>query len=81
MILYFEFEGRRRKAEVVWPKQGGSITVYLTDKELVRRLPPDLLFDVVAGNKVSYIIESPDNKRLLELQQVLARRLQEFVNK
>jgi hypothetical protein len=81
MILYFEFEGRRRKAEVTWPKTGSDILVYLSDKELVRKFPPDLLFEIAGGNKVTYIIESTENKRLLELQRVLGRRLQEFVNR
>jgi hypothetical protein len=81
MLLYFEFEERRVKADVTWPKDKGSITVHVTDAELARDLPTDLLFDVQAGNKVSYTIEDKDDKRLIELQNVISRRLQEFVNK
>ncbi|HEX8357997.1 MAG TPA: hypothetical protein VF610_11315 [Segetibacter sp.] len=81
MNLYFEFEGRRRRAEVTWPKNGGDIVVMLTDAEMVKKFPPDLLFEIVAGNKVNYIIESSGNRRLSELQQVLGKRLQELVNR
>jgi hypothetical protein len=81
MLLYFEFEHRRVKADVTWPKDKSSITVHVTDAELARDLPTDLLFDVRAGNRVSYTIEDRDDKRLIELQDVLSKRLQEFVNK
>jgi hypothetical protein len=81
MLLYFEFDDKRVKADVTWPKDKGPITVHLTDAELTRDLPSDLLFDVEAGNKVSYTIEDRDDKRLIELQDVISRRLQEFVNK
>jgi len=81
MLLYFEFEERRVKADVTWPKGKGSISVHVTDPDLARDLPTDLLFDVGANNKVHYTIEDRDNKRLIELQDVIARRLQEFVNK
>ncbi len=67
MLLYFEFEEKRRKAEVNWPRDKGSISVELTDSELVRKLPSDLIFDINGRNKVSYTIENPDNKRLLQL--------------
>lgn len=81
MLLYFEFEERRVKAEVTWPKNKGTITVHLTDKNLTDQFPPDLLFDIAPANKVSYTIEDRDDKRLIELQNVISRRLQEFVNK
>jgi hypothetical protein len=81
MLLYFEFEHRRVKADVTWPKDKGPITVHVTDAELARDLPTDLLFDVTRGNRVSYTIEDKDDKRLIELQNVISRRLQEFVNK
>jgi hypothetical protein len=81
MLLYFEFEERRVKAEVTWPKNRGTITVHIIDRQIVEELPPDLLFDVDEGNKVGYTIESPDDKRLIELQSVIARRLQELVSK
>jgi hypothetical protein len=80
MILYFEFEDRRVKADVKWPKDDESIAVHITDKQLANALPPDLLFDVEAS-RVIFTIEDPANKRLIELQSVIARRLQEFVNK
>jgi hypothetical protein len=81
MLLYFEFEGRRTNAEVTWPKDGDPVVVHLTDKKLTRDLPGDLYFDIEAGNKINYILEDRDNKRLSELQNVIARRLQEFVTK
>ncbi len=81
MLLYLEFEERRLKAEVTWPKNGGTITVHITDRELVNELPPDLLFDIEPGNKVAYTIEDSNDKRLIELQNVISRRLQELVNK
>lgn len=80
MNLYFEFEGRRRKAEVTWPVKGGNIVVNLTDLEMVKRFPPDLIFELSAQNKVTYILESQDNKKLIELQNVLGKKLQELVN-
>ncbi len=81
MLLYFEFDERRVKAEVTWPKHGRTITVHITDKQLTSEMPPDLLFEIEQGNKVSYTIESSDEKRLIELQKVISRRLQELVNK
>jgi hypothetical protein len=81
MLLYFEFDQRRAKAEVTWPKQGGTIIVHLTDARMVKEFPADLYFEVDKKNKVVFTIESRDNKKLIELQNVLAKRLQEFVNK
>jgi hypothetical protein len=81
MILYFEFDDRRIKADVTWPRGRGPISVHITDARLTEEMPPDLLFDIATGNKVSYTIESPDDKRLIALQNVIGRRLQEFVNK
>lgn len=81
MILYFEFEDRRAKADVLWPKDDEPIAVHLTDPHLRKELPTDLLFEVGDSRKVVFTIESPDDKRLIELQTVIARRLQEFVNK
>jgi len=80
MTLYFEFEDRRRKAEVSWPSGKGSINVQLTDKELATKLPGDFIFDLNARHKVSYTVENPDNKRLVQLQNVISKRLQEFAN-
>lgn len=81
-MIYFEFEEERRKAEVSWPGNtgGGSISVELSDSELAKKLPSDFIFDINKRNKVSYTIENPDNKRLVQLQKVICRRLQEFAN-
>jgi hypothetical protein len=81
MLLYFEFEEKRRKADVTWPKTQGNIVVHVADKELAKDLPTDLYFEVEEGRKVVYTIEDVANKRLVELQNVISRRLQEFVNK
>lgn len=81
MMLYFEFEEQRRKADVIWPKNKGSIIVHVTDKELAKDLPTDLYFEVDGRNKVVFTIEDAANKRLLELQNVITRRLQELVNR
>lgn len=80
MILYFEFEDKRRKAEVTWPKDGDNIVVQVTDRELNGKLPPDLYFDVDKKNKIRYTIENPDEKRLIQLQSVIGKRLQELIN-
>lgn len=69
MTLYFEFEEQRRKAEVNWPHDKGSINVELTDPELAKKLPADLIFDINGRNRVSYTIENQDNKRLIQLQK------------
>lgn len=80
MTLYFDFEGQRRTAEVTWPENSGNIEVTLTDKELLKKLPADLIFDMNRRNKVSFIEENPDYKRLIQLQKIISRRLQEFAN-
>ncbi len=79
MILYYEFENRRMNAEVNWPKDADIIQVQLTDKRLTRDLPGDLLFDV-RGSKIFFTIEDPKNKRLIELQRIISKRLQEIGN-
>lgn len=79
MILYFEFEEKRRKAEVTWPKYDENITVYINDAEIAKDLPTDLFFELENGNKITYTIENPENKRLLELQTAIRRKLQETV--
>lgn len=81
MLLYFEFDDRRVKAEVAWPKKSGTITVHITDPRLAREMPTDFFYEVERGNKVVFTIENPDDKRQIELQSVIAKRLQEFVNK
>jgi hypothetical protein len=80
MLLYFEFEDRRSHAEVTWPKNGDPIVVHLSDKRITKDMPGDLYFDV-RSNKVTYTLEDSHNKRLTELQSILARRLQEFVTR
>ena len=80
MTLYYDFEGKRMNAEVYWPKNESTIQVQLTDNRLTRDLPDDLLFDINRINKISYMVENPANRRLTELQKVLAKRLQEFAN-
>ena len=81
MTLYFEFEGQRRKAEVNWPQGRGTIQVELTDYELTSKFPVDLIFDMNGRNRVSFTIENPDNKRMIQLQKIICKRLQEFANK
>lgn len=81
MILYFEFEDRPVQAEVLWPKNGEDIEVHLTDSQLLSHFPADHFFEIKRGNQVSYTIENPTNKRLIDLQIVISRKLQEFVNK
>jgi hypothetical protein len=48
---------------------------------MVKEFPTDLNFEIKGSRKVSYILEDKDNKRLTELQDVIGRRLQEFVTK
>ncbi len=81
MLLYFEFEEKRRKADVTWPKNKENIIVHITDRELAKELPADLFYEIEKGNKVVYVVEDSGNKRLTELQSVIGRRLQEFVTK
>lgn len=81
MTIYFDFEEQRRMAEVTWPENEGSIQVTLTDDELIKKLPADLIYDINGRRKVTFIEENPDNKRLIRLQKVIGRKLQEFVNK
>ncbi|WP_018612226.1 hypothetical protein [Segetibacter koreensis] len=80
MTIYFDFEEQRRTAEVTWPKNGGSIYVTVTDKELTQKLPPDLIFDINRKNKISFVEEDPHFKRLIQLQTIIKRRLQELAN-
>lgn len=78
MLIYFDFEGIRMNADVDWPEDATSITVNLTDPRLVREFPPDLLYDLNNGTRVTYYAENPRNRRLVELQKVIAKRLQEI---
>jgi 5'-deoxynucleotidase YfbR-like HD superfamily hydrolase len=79
MLIYFEFEEKRRKANVNWHKNGRDAVVHITDLELAKDLPTDLNYEIEDDNKIVFTIEDRDNKRLLELQNVLKRRLQELV--
>lgn len=81
MLLYFEFEEKRRKADVEWSKNRENIVVHVNDKELAKDLPTDLYYEVRNGNKVVFTIEDSSNERLSELQNVIGRRLQELENK
>ncbi|MCW3080202.1 hypothetical protein [Segetibacter sp.] len=81
MLLYFEFEDKRRKADVEWPRNKGNIVVHINDREIAAHLPTDLYYEVEDGNKVVFTIEDSSNKRLSALQSVLGKRLQELVNK
>ncbi|MDB5193669.1 MAG: hypothetical protein JWQ96_3232 [Segetibacter sp.] len=81
MNLYFEFEERRVTAAVDWPEDRDTIVVHVTDAVIARDLPTDLFFEIERGNKVTFVIEDLDNKRLIDLQKVISRRLQEFANK
>jgi hypothetical protein len=81
MLLYFEYEEKRRKADVVWPKTDGNIAVHIADSDLAREFPTDLSFELERGNKVVFTAEDASNKRLLELQNIIGRRLQELVRR
>jgi hypothetical protein len=81
MLLYFEFEDKRRRAEVTWPKADESIVAHILEKELVAEFPADLYYRFDDCNKVVFDVEDRDNERLLDLQNVIRRRLQEFANK
>jgi len=81
MLLYFEYEEKRRKADVAWPKNDGNIVVHLADKDLAQDFPTDLYFEIERGNKVVFTPEDASNKRLLELQTIISRRLQELVRR
>ena len=81
MLLYFEFEDKRRKAEVVWPKNSDNIVVHVNDTDLAQKLPTDFYYELNRHNKIDFIIEDSTNKRLVELQSVIGRKLQELVNR
>jgi len=81
MLLYFEYEEKRRKADVLWPKNDGNIVVHLSDKDLAKEFPTDLYFEIEQGNKVVYTAEDASNMRLLELQNIISRKLQELVRR
>ncbi|MEO7310552.1 MAG: hypothetical protein ABIX01_09150 [Chitinophagaceae bacterium] len=80
MTFYYDFEDRRLHAKVYWPTRGTTISVELVDTRQIREFPSDLIFELKRGRKISYTLESKDNKRLSELQRIIGKRLQEFVN-
>ena len=77
MLLYFEFEDKRRRADVTWPKRDENIIVHILEKDLAKDFPTDLYYTMDDSNKVNFTIEDIADKRLLELQNVIKRRLQE----
>ncbi|HEX8462740.1 MAG TPA: hypothetical protein VF623_14990 [Segetibacter sp.] len=78
MLLYFEFEEKRRKADVTWPKKGRDIVVHITDNEIAKQLPTDLYYEMEDDNKIVFTVEDPANKRLVELQTTIKKRLQDI---
>lgn len=80
MTFYYDFENRRWHASVYWPKDATSLNVELTDTQITRYFPSDLIFEVRNYNIVTYIVEDKANKRLCELQKAICKRLQEYAN-
>ena len=80
MTFYYDFDGRRWHATVFWPANATTLNVELTDTRIIRQFPSDFIFELKRGNKISYTIEDPANKRLCELQKAVGKRLQEFAN-
>ena len=80
MTFYYDFEDRRMHAKVYWPSKGSTIQVELSDSNLIKEFPSDLIFEMKRGRKIAYTLESLDNKRLSELQRIIGKRLQEFAN-
>lgn len=78
MLLYFDFEGIRYKADLTWPKDDGAIIVHLTDKELTDSFPGDLFFNLNDKGIVGFDAEDMANSRLLGLQNCLRKRIQEL---
>ena len=78
MLLYFDFEDKRRKADLVWPNGDEAIVVHITDKGLTGNFPNDLYFRIDEDGKVGFDIEDKANFRLLDLQNCLRKRIQEL---
>ena len=78
MLLYFDFEDKRRKADLVWPNGDEAIVVHIADNGLTGNFPNDLYFRIDDKGKVCYDIEDKANLRLLDLQNCLRRRIQEL---
>ncbi len=80
MLIYFEFEEKRRKADLHWPKSEEKIVVHLIEPEMIKHFPSDLFFAQNDFGKIIFEVEDVANNRLLDLQNSLRRRLQEMVN-
>ena len=78
MLLYFDFEDKRRKADVLWPIGYEAIVVHIADNGLTGNFPNDLYFRIDDKGKVWFDIEDKANLRLLDLQNCLRRRIQEL---
>ena len=78
MLLYFDFEDKRRKADLVWPNGDEAIIVHIADKGLTGNFPNDLYFRIDDDGKVGFDVEDKANFRLLDLQNCLRRRIQEL---
>ncbi len=80
MLIYFEFEEKRRKADLHWPKSNGKIVIHLMEPEMTSYFPSDLFFSRDDYGKVVFEVEDVANNRLLDLQNSLRKRLQEIVS-
>ncbi len=80
MLIYFEFEEKRRKADLHWPKSEEKIVIHLIEPEMTSCFPADLFFKQNDFSKIVFEIEDNANKRLIDLQNTIRRRLQEMVN-
>ncbi len=80
MLLYFEFEDQRRRAEVTWPGRDENIMVHILEQDLAAEFPTDLYYTFDDNNRITFTIEDIADKRFIELQTVIKRRLDE-VNK
>lgn len=78
MLFYFEFENKRRKADVLWPGHGENIIIHIADHEIANSFPTDLFFQLDESGKIDFQIEDVANIRLLDLQNTLRRRLQDL---
>ena len=80
MLIYFEFEEKRRKADLNWSKLDGRIEVHLMELDMTSNFPSDLLFVQNKYDKIVFEVEDVANNRLQDLQNSLRKRLQEMVN-
>lgn len=80
MLIYFEFLDKRRKAHLTWSRSEEKMIVHLAETQLTSIFPEDLFFTIDASEKVNFEAEDIKNLKLLELQNVLRKRLQEIVS-